>query len=67
MPRPPNAVKTIQITVSTNDRIVSLIDELVASGLYGKNRAETVERLMTQQISVAVEQVRKLRVKDEKA
>ena len=66
MGRPPNAVKTVQITVSTNDQVMNLIDELVASGMFGKNRAETIERLMTQQIFVAVAQVRSMRVKNGK-
>ena len=46
MPRPKNQLETVSITVSTTQIVVSYLEKLVASGLYGKNPAEAAERLI---------------------
>jgi Arc/MetJ-type ribon-helix-helix transcriptional regulator len=62
MPRHPNQVATSQFTVSVNERLLPLLDELVESGEYGKNRAEAIERVMSHFIRDAVDRVRKVPV-----
>ena len=64
MARPRNPFRSVQITVSANEQILALLDELVASGTFGKSRAEAIERLMSSQIRAAVEQVRSVPVKE---
>jgi len=46
MPRTPNTVKTVTITVSTTPPVYSYLESLVATGLFGKNPAEAAERLI---------------------
>ena len=46
MPRQPNTVKTVTITVSTTPPVYEHLEALVASGLFGKNPAEAAERLV---------------------
>ena len=50
MPRTPNKVKTVTITVSTTPPIFDYLEELVGSGLFGKNAAEAAERLIARGI-----------------
>jgi hypothetical protein len=46
MARRPNGVSTVTITISTTEGIEQYLDDLVAGGLFGKNRAEVAERLV---------------------
>ncbi|MEZ5305167.1 MAG: hypothetical protein R3F11_31665 [Verrucomicrobiales bacterium] len=46
MARVKNSVDTIQLTVSTTPQVRDLLDQLVKTGLYGKNPAEAAERLI---------------------
>ena len=41
-----NLVTTEQITISTTPQIVLYLQQLVLTGLYGKNNAEAAERLV---------------------
>ncbi len=50
MPRTPNTVKTITITVSTTPPIFAYLEGLVETGLFGKNPAEAAERLIARGI-----------------
>ena len=50
MPRLPNKVKTVTITVSTTPPVHSYLETLVATGLFGKNAAEAAERLIARGI-----------------
>jgi len=50
MPRAKNTVETVPITVSTTQQVRQFLEELTASGLYGKNVAETANVLITEQI-----------------
>ncbi len=50
MPRLPNKVKTVTITVSTTPMVHSHLEALVATGLFGKNAAEAAERLVARGI-----------------
>lgn len=46
MPRPKNQLETVSVTVSTTQIVITYLEALVASGLYGKNPAEAAERLI---------------------
>ncbi|MGH7896429.1 MAG: hypothetical protein ACREQQ_00635 [Candidatus Binatia bacterium] len=50
MPRSPNPLPTVQITVSTTPQVQQYLTELVKGGLYGKNVAEAAERLIAQSV-----------------
>ncbi len=50
MPRTPNSVKTITITVSTTPPVHDFLEQLVSTGLFGKNPAEAAERLIARGI-----------------
>lgn len=50
MPKPPNDIETVQITISTTRPVQRYLEQLVFSGLYGKNRADAAERLVTESI-----------------
>jgi hypothetical protein len=50
MPRTPNKVRTVTITVSTTPPVYDHLAELVATGLFGKNPAEAAERLIARGI-----------------
>lgn len=50
MPRLPNTVKTVTITVSTTPPVHNYLETLVATGLFGKNPAEAAERLIARGI-----------------
>jgi hypothetical protein len=46
MPRLRNSVRSVQITISTTPQTRAYLDQLVGSGIYGKNPAEAAERLI---------------------
>lgn len=50
MPRTPNTVRTVTITISTTPPVYAHLERLVASGLFGKNPAEAAERLIARGI-----------------
>ncbi|MEW6307322.1 MAG: hypothetical protein AB1705_28035 [Verrucomicrobiota bacterium] len=50
MPRTPNSLKTVTITVSTTPPVYEYLEVLVRSGLFGKNPAEAAERLIARGI-----------------
>ena len=50
MPRLPNKVQTVTITVSTTQTVRQYLEALAATGLYGKNPAEAAERLISDEI-----------------
>jgi len=51
MPRKPNSIKTAPpITISTTPPVGKYLEELVSTGLYGKNPAEAAERLVASSI-----------------
>jgi hypothetical protein len=45
-----NTIGTVQITISTTGPVQKHLEQLVLTGLYGKNPAEAAERLVTQRI-----------------
>jgi len=47
MAREKNIVDSVQITLSTNIRMREYLEDLALQGLYGKNVAETAERLLS--------------------
>lgn len=50
MPRSPNRVPTVTITISTTPQVRRYLGELLSTGLYGKNVAEAAERLIAQSV-----------------
>ena len=50
MPRGKNQLETEQITISTTKPIKQHLENLVPTGLYGKNVAEAAERLLAHAI-----------------
>lgn len=50
MPRPRNSLRTVQITISTNEQVIKKLEELVRTGFFGKTPAEAAERLITKGI-----------------
>ncbi len=55
MPRKKNDLKTVPLQLSTNPIVVSYLDELVKTGLYGKNVHETAEQLIRNSIRQMIE------------
>ena len=50
MPRTPNHLPTVTITVSTTPQVQSYLVRLVSTGLFGKNAAEAAERLIARSV-----------------
>jgi hypothetical protein len=50
MSRTKNQLDTVLITVSTTPPIKRYLEQLVPTGLYGKNIAEAAERLLARSI-----------------
>jgi hypothetical protein len=50
MPRKPNKLETVSIRVSTTPQVQAHLGDLVDTGLYGKNVAEAVERLVSRRL-----------------
>jgi hypothetical protein len=46
MPRKPNNIGSVKITISTTLKIRGYLENLVMTGLYGKNPTEAAERLI---------------------
>jgi len=54
MPRKPNRIKTVQVTLSTTQSVATYLDALVLTGLHGKNRAEAAEQILVKAIQQLV-------------
>lgn len=54
MPRGSNPVPTEQLRLSTTGQVLALLDGLVATGLFGKNRNEVAEQLIREKLREAV-------------
>jgi hypothetical protein len=50
MARPKNTLKTVQLTISTNQPLLDQLESLVSSGLFGKSSPEAAERLIAKGI-----------------
>ncbi len=50
MPRAKNTVETVQITISTTQRIRDLLESLTEDGMYGRNVAETASMLLQEKM-----------------
>lgn len=50
MPRSENTIPTKLTKISSNPVIREYLEELVLTGLYGKNAAEAAERLLSQEL-----------------
>jgi len=50
MPRPKNTASTVQITLSTTPQVKELLEQLSATGFYGKNAADTAHMLLKEKI-----------------
>jgi hypothetical protein len=48
MGRKPNQLGTATLTVSTTPQVERLLEQLVDTGLFGKNTAEAAERVITE-------------------
>lgn len=56
IPRAPNRVKGAFIKISTTSAVVEVLDGLVATGLFGKTRADLAETLMRERLRDVVEE-----------
>ncbi len=50
MARAKNTVETVQITISTTNRVRELLEKLTEEGLYGRNVAETASLLIAEKM-----------------
>ncbi|MBU6302005.1 MAG: hypothetical protein KGS60_10655 [Verrucomicrobia bacterium] len=50
MARAKNTVETVQITISTTERVKQLLEVLTEEGLYGRNVAETASLLISEKM-----------------
>lgn len=50
MARPKNTAETVQITISTTPQVKEMLEELAASGFFGKNAAETAHTLLKEKL-----------------
>lgn len=56
MPRKANAVATETLKLSTTPQTLAALDELVATGLFGKTRTEAAEQLLRERLRELVNQ-----------
>ncbi len=54
MARGPNSVGTKKLHLSTTPEVLSALDALVQTGLFGKNRTEAAEELLRVKVREAV-------------
>lgn len=50
MARTPNSVDTSTLKLSTTPQICRALDDLVATGIFGKTRSEVAERLLAEKL-----------------
>jgi hypothetical protein len=55
MARAPNKQETIEIKLSTTPQAAAYLDMLVKTGLYGKSRSESAERLVARGIEALIQ------------
>lgn len=55
MARQKNSVESVQITVSVTEQVKEQLERLTASGLFGKNPADTANIFITERIRELVE------------
>lgn len=58
MARKENQLETVQLTISTTEKVVDFLRALVDTGLYGKNAAEAAERLLAQSLAQLIHEKR---------
>jgi len=63
MPKPPNTLDSVTITITTTPQVRSYLSELVTDGLYGKNVAEAAERLLAEVLKRLIEDGKLRRLK----
>lgn len=54
-PRPKNSNQPAQVRLATTPQVCELLDQLVATGLFGKTRAEVAEQLMRDKLREVIE------------
>lgn len=54
MPRDTNAIRSVTLRISTTPQVVDMLERLVETGLYGKNRAEAAEELLRGKVIEAI-------------
>jgi len=52
MGRPKNDLETETFTVSTTPQVVAYLNDLVSTGLYGKNKAEAAGKLIVKSLEM---------------
>ncbi len=50
MAKPKNLIESVVVQVTTTPQVRTLLERLVATGLYGKNIAEAAERLLAREL-----------------
>jgi hypothetical protein len=66
MAKAQNLVTTEQITISTTPQIVLYLEQLVSTGLYGKNHAEAAERLVARAVENLLQDKKLRQIQDRK-
>jgi len=56
MARTPNKIETVEVKLSTTPSVAEYLDLLLKTGLYGKSRSETAERLVTRGIEALIKE-----------
>jgi hypothetical protein len=56
MSKSSNQLKTVRLRLSTTTAVVGYLQELVATGLYGRHHTEAAERLISQGIEKLIHQ-----------
>jgi len=56
MPKPRNRIPSKPLQVTTTPQVLTLLERLVDTGLYGKNVAEAAERLISRGLEHQVSQ-----------
>jgi hypothetical protein len=54
MPKPPNPIASEKITITSTPHMRLYLEDLVKSGLYGKNAPEAAERLLARAIETMI-------------
>lgn len=54
MAKPRNPVRSEKFTITTTPRVRLYLEQLVATGLYGKNAAEAADRLLSRGIEALI-------------
>jgi len=55
MARQKNSIETVQMTISVTEKVRDQLEQLTATGYYGKNAAETANALIAERIRQLVE------------